>query len=78
MLFHLNSYEMVVKLSYSYMKNICIYAACGTLTEILEGQAGNSSACAMDTIWNELKRNNIEIDVETLSFYIDTCPREHE
>ena len=60
------------------MRNtFCIYAVCGTLTELLEGQAGNSSACAMDTIWNELKRNNIEIDAD-LSFYIDTCPREHE
>ena len=27
---------------------------------------------------NELKRNNIEIDIETLSLNIDTCPREHE
>ena len=32
----------------------------------------------MDMIWNELWRNNIEIDIETLSFYINTCSREHE
>ena len=32
----------------------------------------------MDMIWNELRRNIIEIDIETLSFYINTCSREHE
>ena len=32
----------------------------------------------MDMIWDELKRNNIEIDIETLSFRINTCLREHE
>ena len=42
------------------------------------GQAGNSSACAMDMIWDALKRNNIEIDIATLSFHIDTCLRKHE
>ena len=34
--------------------------------------------CAMDTIWDELRRNNIEIDKTTLSFHIDACLREHE
>ena len=41
------------------------------------GQAGNS-ACAMDIIWDELERNNIEIDKEMLSFHIHACLREHE
>ena len=53
-------------------KDVCIYARCGTRTKLHVGQAGNSSACAMDMIWNELNRNNIEIVIETLPFYIDT------
>ena len=32
----------------------------------------------MDMIWDELKRNNIEFDIETLSFHIDTGLRVHE
>ena len=32
----------------------------------------------MDIIWDELKSNNIEIDIEMLSFHIYTCLREHE
>ena len=34
----------------------------------------------MDTICDELKSNNIEIEIdkETLSFHINTCLREHE
>ena len=37
------------------------------------GQAGKSSACVMDIIWEELKRNNIDIDKDMLSFYISKC-----
>ena len=37
------------------------------------GQAGKSSPCAMDTIWEELKRNNIDIDKDMLSFFISKC-----
>ena len=32
----------------------------------------------MDIIWEELRRNNIEIDIEMVSFHIDTYPRQHE
>ena len=32
----------------------------------------------MDIIWEELKRNNIEIDKDMLSFYISECLDEHE
>ena len=32
----------------------------------------------MDMIWDELRRNNIDIDREKLSFHIDACLREHE
>ena len=32
----------------------------------------------MDIIWEELKRNNIEIDKDMLSFYISKCLDEHE
>ena len=42
------------------------------------GKAGNSSACAMDMIWDELRSNNIDVDIETLSFHINTFLREHE
>ena len=42
------------------------------------GKAGNSSVCARDMIWNELKRNNIENDRKKVLFKIDTCLREHE
>lgn len=41
-------------------------------------QAGKSSTCAMEMIWDELKSNNIEIDKETLSFQIDAWFSEHE
>ena len=34
------------------------------------------SACAMDIIWSERKSNNIDIDIETLSFHIETCIKE--
>ena len=37
------------------------------------GQAGKSSACVMDIIWEELKRSNIDIDKDMLSFYISKC-----
>ena len=36
-------------------------------------QAGKSSACVMDIIWEELKRSNIDIDKDMLSFYISKC-----
>ena len=42
------------------------------------GRAGESSACVMDIIWDELKSNNIEIGKEMLSCHINTCLREHE
>ena len=42
------------------------------------GQAGKSSACVMDIIWEELKRNNIDMDKDMLSFYISKCLHEHE
>ena len=32
----------------------------------------------MDIIWEELKRNNIDIDKDMLSFYISKCLDEHE
>ena len=35
------------------------------------------SACAMEIICDELRRNNVEIDKETLSFHIHACLREH-
>ena len=34
------------------------------------------SACVMDIMWDELKINSIDIDKETLSFYIRTCVKE--
>ena len=37
------------------------------------GQAGKSSACVMDIILEELKRNNIDIDKDMLSFHISKC-----
>ena len=37
------------------------------------GQAGKSSACVMDIIWEELKSNDIDIDKDMLSFYISKC-----
>ena len=37
------------------------------------GQAGKSSACVMDIIWEELKRSNSDIDKDMLSFYISKC-----
>ena len=37
------------------------------------GQAGKSSACVMDIILEELKRNDIDIDKDMLSFYISKC-----
>ena len=37
------------------------------------GQAGKSSACVMDIIWEELKINTIDIDNDILSFYISKC-----
>ena len=44
--------------------------------ELNVGQAGNGSACVMDIMWDELKINSINIDKETLSFYIRTCVKE--
>ena len=35
------------------------------------------SACAMEIIYDELRRNNDEIDKEMLSFHIHACLREH-
>ena len=34
------------------------------------GQASKTSACVLDIIWEELKRNNIDIDKDMLSFCI--------
>ena len=42
------------------------------------GQAGKSSAFVFDIICDELNSNNIEIDIETLSFHINTCLNEYE
>ena len=42
------------------------------------GQAGKSSAFAFAIICDELNCNNIEIDIETLSFHINTCLNEYE
>ena len=65
-------------MSYLYKKYVCIYAYCVTRTELLVGQAGKSSACVVDIIWEELKRNNIGIDKDMISFYISKCLDEHE
>ena len=35
------------------------------------GESGKNSACAMDMILDELKSNNIEIDLETLLYSYD-------
>ena len=56
---------------------LIIYACCVTRIELLLGQAGKSSACVIDIIWEELKRYNIDIDKDMLSFHIDACLREH-
>ena len=32
----------------------------------------------MDIIWDELQRNNIDIDRDTLSYYIETLLEEHQ
>ena len=50
-----------------------MYACCVIRTELLVGQAGKSSACVMDIMWEELKRSNIDIDKDMLSFYISKC-----
>ena len=63
----------MVSVSYWYKKYVDIYACCVTRTELLVGQAGKSSACVMDIIWEELKSNNIDIDKDMLSFYISKC-----
>ena len=65
-------------MSYLYNKNICIYTLCLTVSKPIVGQAGKNSACAMDIICDELRSNNIEINIETLSFHINICLREHE
>ena len=39
---------------------------------------GKSNACVMDIIWEELKRNNIDIDKDMLSFYISKCLDEQQ
>lgn len=44
-------------------KKVCIYAFGCHKTEL--GQAGKNSAYAMDIICDELKSNDIEIDIET-------------
>ena len=66
----LRHYHKVVNVSYLYKKYVSIYASCVNRTEFLVGQASKSSACVMDIIWEELKRNNIDIDKDMLSFYI--------
>ena len=59
-------------MSLTYMRNnVCIYAHCITHTELIMGEPGKSSACTMDMIFDELKSNNIEVDIETLSSSYD-------
>ena len=65
--------QNVVNVSYWYKKYVCIYACCVIRTALLVGQTGKSSACVMDIIWEGLKRNNIDIDKDMLSFYISKC-----
>ena len=69
----LRHYQKVVNVSYWYKKCVCIYACCVIRTELLVGQAGKSSACIMDIICDELKRNNIDIDKDMLSFHFSKC-----
>ena len=64
--------------SYLYNKSTCIYSPCFPVSELNVGQESKYNACAMDMIWDERRSNNIEIDIETLSFHIDACLREHE
>ena len=52
-------------------KNVCINAHCITRTKLIMGKTGKNSACAMDMILDELKSNNIEIDIETLLYSYD-------
>ena len=43
------------------------------LCHLYRTSCGTSSTCVMDIIWEELKRNNIDIDKDMLSFYISKC-----
>ena len=56
-------YLLLVKEIRLYLCILChtYRTPCGT---------GKSSACVMDIIWEELKRNNIDIDKDMLSFYM--------
>ena len=59
-------------------ENVRIYVHRVTRTELIVGEADKNSACAMDIIWDELRRNDVDINKETLSFHINTCLREYE
>ena len=63
---------------YSYNKSACIYTLCLAVSELIVGQGSRHNACGIDTSWEELRSNNIEIDRETLSFHINACIRDHE
>ena len=63
---------------YSCKNIVCIDAVGCHRVELIVGQAGKSSAFAFAIICDELNCNNIEIDIETLSFHINTCLNEYE
>ena len=48
------------------------------VADLLKSMWDNRSACAMDILWHELRRNNDEIDKETLSFHIYACLKDYE
>ena len=48
------------------------------VSDLLNSMWDNCSACAMDILWHELRRNNVEIDKETLSFHIHACLKDYE
>ena len=55
------------------IRNTYVFMNVVSRTELLVAQAGKSSLCVMDILWGELKRNKIDIDKHTLSFYISKC-----
>ena len=60
-------------MSLTGIRNTLIFMHVVSGTELLVGQAGKCSACVMAIIREELKRNNIDIDEDMLSFYISKC-----
>ena len=46
-------------------ENVRIYVHRVTRTELIVGEADKNSACAMDIIWDELRRNDVDINKET-------------